>query len=96
MNSCMINILRKIWKKVITNKDEVYISVFTNVPFHLEQVAKMYPVIHTVIGNKSTGEIKLFLLENNKLRVGQALILNADREVWVHIGNDYFKNIMKL
>lgn len=96
MNSCMINYLRKIVKRLIAKPNEVYIAVDTNVPFHIEQVGKMYPVIHTVVGNKSVGQIKLFLLENNKLRVGQALILNSDREVWIHIGNDYFKNIMKL
>jgi hypothetical protein len=70
------------------------------VPFHIKELAKCYPILHTVAGNKAVGEIKVFQFnpgKENEKRVGQAHILNKGRyaETWIHLGNDYFKLVMK-
>jgi len=83
-------------KKLLGIKQDPKPSLDFHIPYHIEELAKLYPVVHTVPYNKSTGEIKHFSLSYNPCRVGQALILNHDREIWIHLGKDYFKNIVKL
>lgn len=91
----MLSIIRKFLNKFRPPKFD-RCEICQNPPYHIAEIAKLYPVIHTLVKNKSKGEISKFVLEQNALRVGQALILNHDREIWIHLGNDYFKNIVKL
>lgn len=87
------------WIKNLFAKKPAYESthtLFTELPYHVQQVSRLYPTIDTLIGNKADGEIRLFSIENNKLRVGQALLLRKDKEVWIHLGYNYFKNTVKL
>lgn len=70
-------------------------TLFTELPYHVQMTSRLYPVIETLIGNKADGEIRKFEIPGNELRVGQALLLRNDREVWIHLGHDYFKNIVK-
>lgn len=85
-------------KKMFTSKPkyESVHTLYTELPYHIQQVSRLYPVIDTLIGNKADGEIRLFTIENNTLRVGQGLVLRKDKDVWVHLGNNYFKNTVKL
>lgn len=90
----MFNFIKNILKK--NPKYESTHTLFTEIPYHVQQVSRLYPTIDTLIGNKADGEIRLFSIENNKLRVGQALLLRKDKEVWIHLGYNYFKNTVKL
>jgi len=87
----MLSFIRKLFGK----KDAKAYEDFY-VPNNIEQIGKLYPVIETLANNKASGEIKRFMLENNKLRVGQAMFRNNDNEVWIHLGKDYFKNTIKV
>lgn len=66
------------------------------IPCHIQAVARLYPVLETLVGNKAKGEVKRFELTDNKLRVGQALFKKNNTEIWIHLGNDYFKNTVTL
>ena len=92
----MIQWIKNLFKK--KPKYESTHTLFTELPLHIQQMSRLYPdpSIGTIIGNKADGEIRLFSIENNKLRVGQALFLKNDKEVWVHLGCNYFKNTLKL
>ena len=87
------------WIKNLFTRKPKYESIhtlFTELPYHVQQISRLYPIIDTLIGNKADGEIRLFSIEDNKLRVGQALLLRKDKEVWIHLGYNYFKNTVKL
>ena len=89
MNSYMFSFLRFFGHTPKNKLNEV------TVPDDILEMGLLYPVLHLLVGNNSTGEIKLFDKHDNK-RIGQALLLNRDKEVWVYLGNGYFKNIVKL
>ena len=91
----MLKVIRDFLNKFRTPKFD-RCEICENPPLHIAEVAKMYPTIHTLHRNKSKGEVCKFFVEQNNLRVGQALILRNDNEVWIHLGQDYFKNIVKL
>lgn len=72
----------------------------SEIPFHIKEIAKLYPILHTVAANKALGEIRKFEFlphKENSLRVGQAHLLrkNGLDQTWIHLGNDFFKLIMK-
>jgi hypothetical protein len=83
------------FKHFIRQKPKVKL-ISAEIPADIKAMGDLYPVIHTVVENLSTGEIKQLSIGENKLRIGQAMVINRDKEVWVHLGNDYFKNIVKL
>jgi hypothetical protein len=69
------------------------------IPFHIKEIGKLYPILHTVTANKALGEIKLFIFKNrvHQLRVGQAAVIQREKYTctWIHLGHDYFKLVMK-
>lgn len=65
------------------------------VPTEILEMSWMYPVLRDLIGNKANGEIRKFNNDREK-KIGQGLILNGEKEVWVYLGQNYFKNIVKL
>ena len=83
-------------KRVFKKKIKTCTVCYTELPYDVQQVGKLYPVIKTLMGNKADGTIQKFILEDNKLRVGQALFQNNNKEIWIHLGHDYFKNTVKL
>lgn len=90
----------KLINLILNKKYEPVIITEVAIPFHIKEIAKLYPLLHTVAGNKAVGEIRLFQFDTgheNKLRVGQAFVMKkkGDHSVWVHLGFNYFKLVMK-
>lgn len=90
----MIQWFKKLFE--VKPKYESVHTLYTELPYHIQKVSELYPICDTLVGNKADGEIRLFSIEDNKLRVGQALLLRKDKEVWIHLGYNYFKNIVKI
>lgn len=72
-----------------------------NTPFHIETIAKLYPILKSEL-NVATGEIRKFNFVEScrgKTDIGKRVtsterINNKDYgAIWVHVGNDYFKLI---
>jgi hypothetical protein len=90
-----------ILKKLFSGKPKKapFTIVEITVPLGIKEVAKHHPILHTVAGNRALGEIRKFIfVKQNILREGQAMIINEKHGVtctWVHLGDDYFKLVMK-
>jgi len=79
-------------------------KVSPSIPYHIQAVAKLYPVLSHIEDNEATGNIEKFnFVESCKgeSRIGQQ-VLSSGYEgdqwydyIWVHVGQDYFKCIMK-
>jgi hypothetical protein len=97
----MKTLFRKLGELLFSKSDHPYeITDAAEVPFHIKEIGRMYPILHTVAGNQAVGEIRLFVFNHkeNSLRVGQALIKREKKgltSTWIHLGNDYFKLVMK-
>lgn len=96
-----MSLFRKIANLFLNKKFQPFIIVEPKeTPLHIREIAKLYPILHTVAGNRAVGEIRLFEFEpgrENKLRTGQAFIIHEKglAHTWIHLGNDYFKLVMK-
>lgn len=95
----MLN-LRKFWNALFSKTQEPFTIIdVETVPFHIKEISKIYPILHTVAGNRAVGEIKRFVFEHeNVLQPGQVIIVNGKNKtdcIWTHLGNDYFKLVMK-
>lgn len=81
-----------------------------HIPFHIQEIAKLYPVIAGIDHNLAEGQIEnwaiMFLHTNQELpRPGGYISLHSKitfptkmvdfGEVWVHLGNGYFKQVLK-
>jgi len=69
------------------------------IPFHIQIVAKLYPVLKTE-DNLAIGEISKFNYvesQQNTHKIGDRVIgsENDFEMIWVHVGDDYFKCIGK-
>ena len=93
--------LRKLINFFTNKRFQPFIIVEADeVPLHIREIGKLYPILHTVAGNRALGEVKRFEFEpgrENTLRTGQAFILHEKglAYTWIHLGNDFFKLVMK-
>lgn len=73
--------------------------VEVDVPEQIHILSKNYPILHTVANNRAVGEVRKFNFQKeNTLRLGQAMIIHEPFGLtctWVHLGNDFFKLVMK-
>lgn len=95
-----MTLIKNIWNVFFSKKQHPFnIEITENVPFHIKEIAKLYPILHLVANNRAVGEIAKFEFNHeNVLRTGQAIIINGKQgmvSTWVHLGNDFFKLIMK-
>lgn len=95
-----MSLIKKFWNAILNKEQQPFIVGEKEIPFHIKEIGKLYPIVHTVVNNQSIGEIKYFDFANheNSLRVGQGLIINEKKgmqSIWVHLGNDFFKNVVK-
>lgn len=95
-----MRLLKNIWKALFSKTEQPFIILDTVVPLHIREIGKLYPILHTVAGNLAVGEIKRFEFtgHENTLRVGQAIKVDLERGVtcmWIHLGHNYFKLVMK-
>lgn len=93
-------LLKTLWDTLFSEPKSPFTIIGTEVPYHIKEVGKLYPILHTVATNKALGEIRKFVFheKENILRVGQAFIINNDKgtdSTWIHLGNDFFKLVMK-
>jgi len=96
----MISNLVKLFKQKITENNKQPFTIHeTEIPFDIKQISKLYPILHTVAGNRAVGEVRKFeFVKPNTLRKGQAIIINEKFSIvstWIHLGNDFFKLVMK-
>ena len=81
-----------------------------NIPFHIAEIAKLYPIVASIENNLADGKIQIwdtiFIQNNLELpKVGSYLPTRTKYtlptkfvdygEVWVHLGNGYFKQVIK-
>jgi hypothetical protein len=71
------------------------------IPFHIRVIGKLFSILDTE-GNEAVGEIQKFHFvpsQRNSTNVGKRVIGMREIDgrqldaIWVHIGNDYFKNV---
>lgn len=99
----MFKQLAKFWKKYVLRKKTLFTIDRTtddSVPLHIRTIGRLYPILHTVVCNQARGEIKKFHFvesQKNTLRVGHHVTTTeGDYDcLWVCLGNDYFKLILK-
>lgn len=99
----MLSFINKIWKKYVLRKNDAFTVEDTDVesiPFHVRQLGRLYPILHTVAANQARGEIRKFNFcesQKNTLPVGRHVSMTEGEyeTLWVCLGNDYFKLLMK-
>lgn len=91
---------KRIINLFLNKKYQPVTIVAAEIPFHVKEVAKLYPILHTVAANRAVGEVMKFYFEpgkENKLRIGQAFLITEKgiTSTWIHVGHDFFKLVMK-
>ena len=95
----LLSIFKRFKKHIDEQKKPPFTIHEVEVPHDIKQVAKLYPILHTVAGNLAVGELRKFeFTKPNILRVGQTIIINEKFgvvSIWIHLGYDFFKLVMK-